>query len=67
MLCQAESVPFADTTRGQGRILAMLKIQSEIAAKELAYILGFSKLVTQQTGEKRLCRTKTIRKMISVL
>ena len=40
MLCQAQSGPFADTTRGQGRILAMLKIQPEIATKELAYLLG---------------------------
>lgn len=40
MFCQAESGPFADTTRGQGRILAMLKIQPEITTKELAYLLG---------------------------
>lgn len=40
MFCQAESGPFADTARGQGRILAMLKIQPEIATKELAYLLG---------------------------
>ena len=40
MFCQAESGPFADTSRGQGRILAMLKIQPEIATKELAYLLG---------------------------
>ena len=40
MLCQTESSPFADTARGQGRILAMLKIQPEIATKDLAYLLG---------------------------
>ena len=40
MFCQAESGPFADTSRGQGRILAMLKIQPEIATKDLAYLLG---------------------------
>lgn len=40
MFCQAESGPFADTSRGQGRILAMLKIQPEITTKELAYLLG---------------------------
>lgn len=40
MFHQAEFGPFADTTRGQGRILAMLKIQPEIATKELAYLLG---------------------------
>ncbi len=38
--CQAESGPYADTARGQGRILAMLKIQPEIATKDLAYLLG---------------------------
>lgn len=31
---------FGDTARGQGRILAMLKIQPEIATKDLAYLLG---------------------------
>lgn len=40
MFSQAESGPFADSTRGQGRILAMLKIQPEIATKDLAYLLG---------------------------
>ncbi len=40
MYCQAEAGTFADTARGQGRILAMLKIQPEIATKELAYLLG---------------------------
>ena len=40
MFSQAESGPFADATRGQGRILAMLKIQPEIATKDLAYLLG---------------------------
>lgn len=40
MFSQAESGPFADATRGQGRILAMLKIQPEIKTRELAYLLG---------------------------
>lgn len=40
MLSQAQSGPFADSTRGQGRILAMLKIQPEIKTRELAYLLG---------------------------
>lgn len=40
MFSQAESGTFADSTRGQGRILAMLKIQPEIATKDLAYLLG---------------------------
>lgn len=40
MFSQAHSGPFADPTRGQGRILAMLKIQPEIKTRELAYLLG---------------------------
>lgn len=40
MFSQAESGPFADSTRGQGRILAMLKIQPEIMTKDLSYLLG---------------------------
>ena len=40
MFSQAESGRFADSTRGQGRILAMWKIQPEIATKDLAYLLG---------------------------
>lgn len=39
MLSQAESGPFADSTRGQGCILAMLKIQPEITTKDLSYLL----------------------------
>ena len=34
------AAPFVNTARGQGRILAMLKIQPEIATKDLAYLLG---------------------------
>ena len=40
MCSQAQAGPFADPTRGQGRILAMLKIQPEIKTRELAYLLG---------------------------
>lgn len=40
MFHQAEAGPFADATRGQGRVLAMLKIQPEIATKDLSYLLG---------------------------
>lgn len=40
MLSQAESGPLADSTRGQGRILAMLKIQPEITTRDLSYLLG---------------------------
>ncbi len=32
--------PFADSARGQGRVLSMLKIQPEISTKDLAYILS---------------------------
>lgn len=35
-----EGRPFADTSRGQGRILAMLKIKDGISTKELSYLLG---------------------------
>ncbi len=40
MFSQAEVGPFADSTRGQGRVLAMLKIQPEITTKDLSYLLG---------------------------
>jgi len=32
--------PLADTSRGQGRILSLLKMQDGISTKELAYLLG---------------------------
>lgn len=32
--------PMADPTRGQGRVLALLKIQPKITTKELSYLLG---------------------------
>lgn len=32
--------PMADPTRGQGRVLAILKMQEEITTKELSYLLG---------------------------
>ncbi len=35
-----EGHPFADTSRGQGRILAMLKIKDGISTKKLSYLLG---------------------------
>lgn len=40
MFSQAKFGSFADPTRGQGRILAMLKIQPEIATSDLGYLLG---------------------------
>lgn len=36
----AENGPMADTTRGQGRILAILKMQDGISTKDLSYLLG---------------------------
>lgn len=36
----AENGPMADTTRGQGRILAILKLQDGISTKDLSYLLG---------------------------
>ncbi|MDE5898877.1 MAG: MarR family transcriptional regulator [Treponemataceae bacterium] len=36
----ARSGPFADTSRGQGRVVALLKVKPEISTKELAYLLG---------------------------
>lgn len=36
----AEGGPMADPTRGQGRVLAMLKLQPEMSSKDLAYLLG---------------------------
>jgi len=35
----AENGPFADTTRGQGRILALLKMRDGISTKDLSYLL----------------------------
>ena len=63
MFSQAESGTFADSTRGQGRILAMLKIQPEIATKDLAYLLGIRQ---QLSGVPRLPvtgRIATIRRI----
>ncbi|MFP3153904.1 MarR family transcriptional regulator [Lachnospiraceae bacterium ZAX-1] len=36
----AEGGPMADPTRGQGRILAILKMQDGISTKDLSYLLG---------------------------
>ena len=40
MMNHAARGPFADATRGQGRVLAMLKIQPGISTKDLSYLLG---------------------------
>ncbi|MDO3412385.1 MarR family transcriptional regulator [Saccharibacillus sp. CPCC 101409] len=36
----AETGPMADATRGQGRILALLKMQDGVSTKDLSYLLG---------------------------
>jgi DNA-binding MarR family transcriptional regulator len=36
----AENGPLADTTRGQGRVVALLKMQDGISTKDLSYLLG---------------------------
>ena len=36
----ARGGPMADTTRGQGRILAVLKLRDGISTKDLSYLLG---------------------------
>jgi DNA-binding MarR family transcriptional regulator len=36
----AEFGPMADPTRGQGRVLAILRMQEEISTKDLSYLLG---------------------------
>ena len=36
----AENGPMADRTRGQGRVLAVLKLQDGISTKDLSYLLG---------------------------
>jgi DNA-binding MarR family transcriptional regulator len=35
-----ERGPLADTSRGQGRVLAILKMRPEISARDLSYLLG---------------------------
>ena len=36
----AKGGPMSDTTRGQGRIIAVLKLQDGISTKDLSYLLG---------------------------
>ena len=39
-MAQSRENPFFDATRGQGRVVAVLSMQSEISTKDLSYILG---------------------------
>lgn len=40
LLSHAQYGPMADPTRGQGRVLAILKLQERISTKDLSYLLG---------------------------
>lgn len=40
MMNHAEHGPCSDTSRGQGRVLAALKMQPDISTKDLSYLLG---------------------------
>ena len=40
MQTHAGGGPMADPTRGQGRVLALLKLQPEVSTKDLSYLLG---------------------------
>lgn len=40
MLTHQHGGPLADTSRGQGRILAILKLKPEMTTKDLSYLLG---------------------------
>lgn len=52
MLSHRNAGPLQDTSRGQGRILAMLKIKSEMKAKDLSYILGIRQQSLNETLQK---------------
>lgn len=40
MQAHSQRGPFGDPSRGQGRVLALLKMQPEISTKDLSYLLG---------------------------
>lgn len=52
MLSHKNVSPLQDTSRGQGRILAMLRLKSEITAKDLSYILGIRQQSLNETLQK---------------
>lgn len=52
MLSHKNISPLQDTSRGQGRILAMLRLKSKIAAKDLSYILGIRQQSLNETLQK---------------
>lgn len=52
MLLHKNSSPLADTSRGQGRILALLKLKPSITTKDLSYILGIRQQSLNETLKK---------------
>lgn len=52
MLSHKNISPLQDTSRGQGRILAMLRLKSKITAKDLSYILGIRQQSLNETLQK---------------
>ena len=52
MLSHKNVSPLQDTSRGQGRILAMLRLKSKITAKDLSYILGIRQQSLNETLQK---------------
>lgn len=54
---------FVDKSSGQGRVLAILKMQSDITTKDLSYILGIRQQSLNELLkklEKWLCRKNAI-------
>lgn len=52
MLSHKNVSPLQDTSHGQGRILAMLRLKSKITAKDLSYILGIRQQSLNETLQK---------------
>ena len=48
----AHAGPLADTTRGRGRVLAALKMQSPIPTRELAYLLDIRQQSLNDAAKK---------------
>ena len=67
MFSQAESGRFADSTRGQGRILAMLKIQPEIATKDLDVYKRQGLFNATNTGGKYYFFEKVLDKCVIII
>jgi len=68
-----EQVPFADPHRGQGRILALLKMQPEISQKDISYLLdmrnqSLSELLTklEKAGLINRTQSETDRRVMNI-